>query len=73
MVESHAFLMGANAAEVKIDFDDSIITDRQSDFNYLMQLVAAGAAEPWELRAYWLGETEEQARARVPSVSELIG
>lgn len=73
MVESLAFLMGANAAEVKIDFDDSIITDRQSDFNYLMQLVAAGAAEPWELRAYWLGETEEQARARVPSVSELIG
>jgi hypothetical protein len=40
----------------------SVITERQ-------QLVASQASEPWELRAWYFGETEDQAKAALNNLS----
>ena len=47
---------------VKIDFDDSIIEDKGTEFTRRLQLVQSGAYAPWELRAYYLNETEDTAK-----------
>ena len=58
--------------EITIDFDDSIITDRKADFQERLQLVSAGIVHPWELRAWYLGESDEDARRNVPGAVDLL-
>ena len=58
--------------EIKIEFDDSIIEDKQAERLSDRQDVAMGAMQMWEYRVKWYGETEEQAKAAVNSTSEVI-
>lgn len=52
-------------AEITIDFDDSIIEDKQSERQQDRQDVAMGAMTLVEYRAKWYGETEEVAAGKV--------
>ena len=45
-----------------IEFDDSIIEDTDTEFNRRLQMVSVGAMKTWELRAWQLNETEEEAK-----------
>ena len=48
--------------EVRVTFDDSIITDTSAEKRQDMDEVSAGLMRPWEYRAKWYGEDEETAR-----------
>lgn len=58
--------------EITVDFDDSIIEDKQAERNTDRQDVAIGAMALWEYRAKWYGETEEQAKEAVQQPAEVI-
>lgn len=58
--------------EIEIDFDDSIIEDKQAERQQDRQDVSMGAMPLWEYRAKWYGETEEQAKANVQQPAEVI-
>lgn len=49
-------------AEIKVDFDDSIIHDTESEKKSDLQLVSSGIMPIWEFRVKWFNETEEQAK-----------
>lgn len=51
--------------KISINFDDSIITDRQSEMKQDLQLVTAGIMQKWEFRVKYFGETEQEARKAV--------
>ena len=51
--------------EITIDFDDSIIEDKEAERQSDRQDVSMGAMPLYEYRAKWYGETEEQAKAAV--------
>lgn len=51
--------------EVTIDFDDSIIEDKEAERKRDREEVAMGAMALWEYRMKHYGETEEQAKAAV--------
>lgn len=59
-------------ADISVQFDDSIIEDRNAEFTRRVQLVANQAMAPWELRAYELGETEETAKKACAAMQEDI-
>lgn len=48
--------------EVRVTFDDSIITDTSAEKRQDMDEVAAGLMRAWEYRRKWYGEDEETAR-----------
>ena len=50
---------------VVFEFDDSAITDRQTQFEEMQVLVSQGIMDKWEFRTWYLGETEEQAREKL--------
>lgn len=52
-------------AEVIIEFDDSIIEDKEAERTSDRADVAMGAMPLWEYRAKWYGETEEEAKRKV--------
>ena len=54
--------------EVRVTFDDSIITDTTAEKRQDMDEVAAGLMEPWEYRAKWYGEDEDKARGNASPV-----
>lgn len=58
--------------EISVDFDDSIIEDKQSDFARDMQLLGAGIISPVEFRMKWLNEDEATAQAALPQMQELV-
>lgn len=60
------------AAEITIDFDDSIIEDKQTERKEDRQDVAMGAMGLAEYRAKWYGETEEEAAKKIPKQAEVI-
>lgn len=57
--------------EISIDFDDSIIEDKQSDFSRDMQLLNAGIMNDWEFRAKWMNEDEETAKKMLPKMDDM--
>jgi A118 family predicted phage portal protein len=57
--------------EVSVDFDDSIIEDKQSDFNRDIQLLNQGILNDWEFRAKWMNEDEETAKTMLPRMQDL--
>lgn len=64
--------MGLNEdVEISIDFDDSIIENKDVDFSRDMQLLSAGILNDWEFRAKWLNEDEETARASLPKMEDI--
>ena len=67
-----AMRMGLNEnAAVKIAFDDSIIEDKQQDFNRDLQLLNAGIMNDWEFRAKWMHEDTETAKQNLPGAETL--
>ncbi len=74
MIRAILFLGGMNPdEEIQIDFDDSIIEDRQKEFSERLQMVTAGASSKVELRMWYFNETEEQAKkalAAIPGFEE---
>ena len=57
--------------EISIDFDDSIIEDKQSDFARDMQLLNAGIMNDWEFRAKWMNEDEATAKRMLPKMEDM--
>lgn len=64
MAEAALSLSGANVPKIKVSFDDSIIEDKGSEFSERMQLVANGVLAPWEMRAWYTGESDEEAKKK---------
>lgn len=57
--------------EISIDFDDSIIEDKATDFSRDMQLLNAGIMDDWEFRMKWMNEDEETAKAALPKMQDM--
>jgi len=47
---------------LSFDFDDSIISDRQTEFEERCTLLEKGIISDWEMRVWYLGESEEEAK-----------
>lgn len=59
-------------ADIKIDFDDSIIEDKESERSQDRQDVAMGVMSLAEYRAKWYGETEEETDKKLPSLTDEV-
>ena len=57
--------------EISIDFDDSIIEDKTTDFSRDMQLLQAGIMNDWEFRAKWMNESPEEAKKALPKMEDM--
>lgn len=57
--------------EISIDFDDSIIEDKQTEFSRDMQLLQAGIMNDWEFRMRWMNEDEATAKAALPKMQDM--
>lgn len=55
----------ADAIDVKVSFDDSIIEDKAAERLQDRQDVSMGAMPLWEYRMKWYGESEDEAKAAV--------
>ena len=62
----------SEGTEITIDFDDSIIEDKQTERKEDRQDVAMGVMSLAEYRAKWYGETEEQAMKKIPEQTGVI-
>ena len=58
--------------EISIDFDDSIIEDKQTDFTRDLQLLDANIMNDWEFRAKWMNEDEATAKAALPKMQDMV-
>lgn len=69
---SVANLAPAGKYDASFEFDDSIVSDRVTEFAERLQLVSRGVMQEWEMRAWYMGETEEVAKANIkpPPVEE---
>lgn len=57
--------------EISIDFDDSIIEDKATDFSRDMQLLNAGIMNDWEFRAKWMNEDPATAKKSLPKMEDM--
>ncbi len=57
--------------EMSIDFDDSIIEDKASEFARDMQLLAAGVLNAYEIRMKYMNEDEKTAKAALPGMEDM--
>ena len=58
--------------EISVDFDDSIIEDKATEFQRDMTMLSAGILNPYEFRMKWLNEDEETAKAALPQMESLV-
>lgn len=58
--------------EITIDFDDSIIEDKSSEFDRDVRMVELGVLGLAEFRMKWMNESEETAKAALPKGEELM-
>ena len=58
--------------QTSFDWDDSIVTDVESERQSDRMDVSMGAMPLWEYRMKWYGETEEQAKAAVQQPEETV-
>lgn len=56
--------------EVRVSFDDSIITDTAAEKSQDMAEVSAGLMAAWEYRMKWYGEDEATAKANDPGTAQ---
>jgi len=47
---------------LSFDFDDSIVADRKTEFDEKLRLLEKGIINPWEMRAWYFGEEDEEAK-----------
>lgn len=65
--------MGLNEdVEISIDFDDSIIEDKGTEFQRDVQMLSMGILQPYEFRMKWMNEDEETAKAALPQMEQLV-
>lgn len=57
--------------EISVDFDDSIIEDKQAEFSRDIQLLNAGIMNDWEFRSKWMNEDETTAKAALPKMQDM--
>lgn len=57
--------------EISIDFDDSIIEDKQADFNRDKIMLDSGIMNDWEFRMRWMNEDEATAKAALPKMQDM--
>lgn len=57
--------------EISIDFDDSIIESKDTDFQRDMQMLNAGIMNDWEFRMRWFNEDEETAKSALPKMQDM--
>ena len=57
--------------EITVDFDDSIIEDKETDFNRDSRMVQMGIMNHWEFRAKWMNEDEATAKAALPKMQDM--
>lgn len=57
--------------EISIDFDDSIIEDKATEYARDLQMLGAGILNAWEFRARWMNEDESTAKAALPKMEDL--
>lgn len=70
---NRAMNLGLNEnVEISIDFDDSIIEDKEADFNRDARLLQMGILNDWEFRMKWLNEDEATAKAALPQMEQLV-
>lgn len=60
------------SVEISIDFDDSIIEDKNTDFSRDLQLLNAGIMNDYEFRMRWMNEDEETAKAALPKMEDMV-
>lgn len=72
MVKAIGRLKGAEIDDVNVDFDDSIIQDKETERQTDIRDVSIGALGLDEYRAKWYNETIEEARSKLPQVAEII-
>jgi A118 family predicted phage portal protein len=60
-------------AKLTINFDDSIIEDKNSEMTRDLQLVNGGIMQKWEFRVKYFGEDEETAKKNIPETPSLFG
>lgn len=58
--------------DISIDFDDSIIEDKESDFNRDCRLLQMGILNDYEFRMKWMNEDEETAKSALPKMETLV-
>lgn len=58
--------------EFSCKFNDSILTDEETERKQDMADVAAGFMHHWEYRMKWYGEDEETAKANVPAQNQVM-
>ena len=58
--------------EISIDFDDSIIEDKETEFNRDARMVTMGILNDWEFRMKWMNEDEATAKAAIPKMETLV-
>lgn len=71
MIRAIAFLRNEEVGEMQIDFDDSVIEDKQTERTVDKGDVAMGVMRLEEYRAKWYGETEAVAAQKLPVPTEL--
>lgn len=64
-------LAPAGAYEITFDFDDSIASDRKTEYEEKQALLTAGVMAPWEFRAWYFGEEEDVAKEKIREINEL--
>lgn len=58
--------------EQSFDFDDSIVTDREKEFEERNILLSNGVINDWEMRMWYFGETEEEAKKNLPKMEDML-
>lgn len=58
--------------EISIDFDDSIIEDKETDFNRDVRMLQMGILNDYEFRAKWMNEDVDTARSALPRMEQMI-
>lgn len=58
--------------EISIDFDDSIIEDKETEFNRDSRMLQMGIMNDWEFRMKWMNEDEKTARKFLPAMESLV-
>mgnify|MGYP001434267500 CR=1 FL=1 len=72
MVKAIGKLKDVEIEKVSIDFDDSIIQDKESERQTDKGDIAIGAMGLLEYRMKWYGETEEEAAKKIPEQADVI-
>lgn len=58
--------------EISIDFDDSIIEDKERDFARDRLLLNDHIMNDWEFRAKWMNEDEATAKKMLPKMEDMV-